>query len=380
MKILITGSHFTPAQAVIEELKSHSGVEIVYLGRKHTREGDKTASIESQILPKLGVKFIPITSGRLQRDFTVYTIPSLLKIPVGFIQSLYYLLMEKPTVILSFGGYNALPAVIWGWLLSIPIIIHEQTMVSGLSNKLSSYFANKIAISFPNHEFSKLNKSVLTGNPLRRELLTNPIKSRISKDIKAVIDQANKEKLPLILITGGNQGSHLINETVLNNLEELTKIACFIHQTGDSKLRDFERLAVKQQSSLYSKRYIVRKWIDVFDLAYLFPKLQLAVARAGANTLLELAYFQIPTLLIPIPYLYKDEQNTNARFFKQLGLAEILPQSQLNGQNLLCQLKLMIKDLPVLKKGAQKARAVVISDAAKRVALETILLASCESY
>ena len=90
MKILLTGSHFTPAQAVIEELKKDPAVSMVYFGRKHTLEGDKSTSIESQILPKLGVKFIPIIAGRLQRSFSPHTIFSLLKIPVGFIQSFYF--------------------------------------------------------------------------------------------------------------------------------------------------------------------------------------------------------------------------------------------------------------------------------------------------
>src|SRR3989344_9001367 len=116
MKILITGAHFTPAVATIEELKKVENEEIVYVGRNTTLEGDRTQSVESKVLPALGVKFIPIIAGRLQRSFTPYTIPSLLKIPIGWIQALYIILSEKPDVILSFGGYVAVPVVIVGWL------------------------------------------------------------------------------------------------------------------------------------------------------------------------------------------------------------------------------------------------------------------------
>src|SRR5437868_379316 len=119
MKILVTGAHFTPAVATIEQLKKYPDISIVYVGRKTTQEGDSSPSAESKILPTLGIKYIPITTGRLQRSFTIYTIPSLLKIPIGFIQAFYLILKEKPTVILSFGGYVALPLVFVGWLFSI---------------------------------------------------------------------------------------------------------------------------------------------------------------------------------------------------------------------------------------------------------------------
>ena len=99
MKVLITGAHFTVAIAVIEQLQKTAGIEIIYVGRRSTREGDRSTSAESEILPSLGVKFIPIITGRLQRSLTIYTIPSLLKISVGFMQSFWILFREKPNVI-----------------------------------------------------------------------------------------------------------------------------------------------------------------------------------------------------------------------------------------------------------------------------------------
>jgi len=99
MKVLLTGAHFTPAVAVAEELKKYPNVKLVYVGRKTTLEGDKTTSIESKVLPSLGVRFIPIITGRLQREFTIYTIPSLLKIPIGILQALYIILRERPDLV-----------------------------------------------------------------------------------------------------------------------------------------------------------------------------------------------------------------------------------------------------------------------------------------
>lgn len=376
MKIVITGAHFTPAQAVVEEFKKDPGISLVYFGRSHTFEGDKVVSLESQILPKLGVKFIPIIAGRLQRSFTPHTIFSLLKVPVGFIQSFYLLLKEQPDMVLSFGGYVSVPVVISAWLLSIPVITHEQTLVSGLANSINSLFVDKVAVSFPNTLIGRSPKLVLTGNPIRREIVEP--KSTIDEGIKKLIQLSEKEGLPILLITGGNQGSHVINIAVLGALEGLAGIACIIHQAGDSKFKDYENLSEVKETIKYPERYVVRKWIESSEMGAIFKNAGLAVSRAGANTLLELAFLGIPALVIPIPYLHKNEQMVNAKYFEKLGLVQILPQKELTPENLLAAIKGMVKDLPKLKEKAKEAKNIVVPDAAKRLALETILLAKKE--
>lgn len=358
MKVLLTGTHFTTAVATIEEFRAYPKVELVYIGRKTTREGDSTLSQESIELPKMGVKFIPIIAGRLQRSFSIYTFSSLLKIPVGFLQGFWIVWKERPDVILSFGGYLAVPVVFASWLLSIPIIIHEQTLVTGLANKISSFFAEKIAISFESDYSFDKDKIVLTGNPLRREILESK-SARGSKN------------LPTVLITGGNQGSHVINKAVEECLGKLIRLANVIHQTGDSKFGDFERLVSRQNDN-----YKVAKWID---MGKVLREADLVVGRAGINTLTETAFLGIPTLVIPIAYLYKDEQNVNARYFEKLGLVKILPQSKLSGNSLLLNIKKMLENLETLKNEAhglisKNAKSVIIPDAAKKLALETIIL------
>ncbi len=366
MKILVTGAHFTPAQAVIEELKKYKDTNVVYVGRNTTREGDSSPSAESEILPKAGVKFIPITTGRLQKDFTIYTIPSLLKIPIGFLQAFYIILREKPDVILSFGGYVAVPLVIVGWLFSIPILVHEQTLVSGLANKISAIFADKIGLSF--RSAKKNNKTILTGNPLRKIILEP--KKQLPAQYKGIQNIAKTQKTPIILITGGNQGSHTINVTVAEILPKLTKIACVVHICGENKFKDFERLDAMGD---FGGRYLVKKWIGP-EYGSLLVTADLVISRAGANTLSELAFLQIPAIVIPIPYLYKDEQNQNAKFFESLGLLKTLPQSKLSGPTLLTKIQESLKNIEQFKKNAKGAKRVIMPDAAKRLALETILL------
>lgn len=362
MKVLVTGAHFTPALAVIEEFKKN-GVDVLYVGRRTTMEDFKGDSVESQVLPKLGVKYLTITTGRLQRSFSIFTIPSLLKIPIGMIQSFLIILFQKPDVILSFGGYVAVPVVFVGWLFSIPIIIHEQTLVSGLANKISSFFADKIALSFPP---SPGGKKVLTGNPLRKEIL-RPVK-KITGEYYEVFLTAKKEKLPVILVTGGNQGSHVINQTIEDCLDKLLKISAIIHQTGDSGFRDFERL-----EKLKGGRYLVKKWIGE-EMGTIMKNVDLVISRAGANTLSELAFFGTPALVIPLQPLYRDEQVKNAKYFQKLGLVRILLQSKLSKETLFKEIKSCLNQLNQLKRSARAAKRAVIVDAAKRLALETILL------
>lgn len=372
MKIILTGTHLTPALAVIEEFKNKFNAEIIYIGRSSTMEGDKTESVESKILNNLGIKFLPLISGRLQRSFTIYTIPSLIKIPFGFFQAMYYLLTEKPEIILSFGGYLSVPVVTCAWLLNIPIIIHEQTLVSGLANSFSGLFADKIAISFEKEKSFNNKKIIFTGNPIRSEIL----KPEVSKDIEInqIILLAKKEKKPLILITGGNQGSRIINKIIFDNLKKLTEISCVIHQTGDSKYLDFEKLTVLKKDLNYPDRYLVRKWIETNDFGFLISKIDLTVSRSGINTLQEMAFYAVPTLVIPLPYLPKDEQGVNARYFEKLGLVKIIYQKDLTSENFITGIKEMLNNLTRLKKKAKKTGKTVIPEAASILALETILL------
>ncbi len=364
MKILLTGAHFTPAVAVIEQLKKKPDIEIIYVGRKTTLEGDSSQSVESKVMPSLGVKFIPLISGRLQRSFTIYTIPSLLKIPIGIIQAFFIILFFRPNVILSFGGYVAVPVVFMGWLFSIPIIIHEQTLVSGLANRISSFFADKIALSFEeNRRFGK--PSVLTGNPIRKSVL---------ESVK--LDHREDMETKTVFVIGGNQGSHVINQALEGCLVKLLKTACVIHVTGDNKFKDFERLEqLKLSGKLgkFAERYNVKKWIGE-EFGAILNKADLVISRAGINSLMEIAYMGKPAIVIPIPYLYKDEQYKNARYFENLGMARILLQSKLSSKSLLQNINIILNDLNSFKEKANGAKKIVVKDAAKRLALETMLL------
>lgn len=365
-KIVITGGHLTPALAVIDELIKQGGWEIFFIGRKYATEREKTPSVESQIIPERGIWFAPIDAGRSPRHFNRYALLSFLKIPFGFFQAFYHLLRFRPRAILSFGGYVSVPVVFAGWLLRVPVLTHEQTTVQGLATKINSLFAKRIAVSWRKtlKQFPK-RKVVFTGNPIRKEIFkVNEKMWRVLKFPK---------RLPLVFVTGGNQGSHLINLAVESASPRLLEIGNVFHQCGHLRaLGDFERLqkARERLPEKLKKRYHVRKYLTGEEMGTLFNKADLVVCRAGANTLTEIAALGKPVLFIPLPWPYQDEQTKNAQILIEAGIAEILPQKDLSGKKLCQRIGILIQNKKRYEKNAPAAKKLVRLDAAKKIVRE----------
>jgi UDP-N-acetylglucosamine--N-acetylmuramyl-(pentapeptide) pyrophosphoryl-undecaprenol N-acetylglucosamine transferase len=332
MKIVVIGGHLSPALAAIEELKN---AEVYYLGRKYTFENDKAISLEYQEIAKLRIPFYAINTARLQRKFTKHTIPSLIKFPLGFTQSLKILRQIKPEVVLGFGGYVSLPVVLAAAFLKIPIVIHEQTLEAGFANKIEAKFARKICLSWQSsQQYFPQQKTILTGNPLRKVILN-------TKAFK-------KNELPTLYITGGSSGSHAINLLVEKSLERLLENFVVVHQVGDAReYNDFEKLqvAVNKLKPALVKNYHPQKFFSPETVAQNLSSADLVIGRAGINTVTELIYFAKPAFLIPLPFSQRREQLKNALFLKKLGLAEIGLQDELTPEIFVTTILTMFKNL-----------------------------------
>jgi UDP-N-acetylglucosamine--N-acetylmuramyl-(pentapeptide) pyrophosphoryl-undecaprenol N-acetylglucosamine transferase len=359
-KIVIAGGHLTPAMAVIEELQKRGNWEIFYFGRPYSTEGDRTVSLESRIVKEQGVKFIPINFGRIQHNFTRYSPWAFLRIPWGFILSFIQLIRLRPNLVFSFGSYVGITVVISAWILGIPVVIHEQTTVVGLANKISSSLAKKILVSWSQAlKIFPQGKTVLTGNPIRSEIFQ--FNSKVWESF------GFESELPLILITGGNQGSHRINVAVEGILKKLLGEYNLFHQTGHlESFGDFDRLSKAKEKfpTDLKKRYQIRKYLTGEEWGTVLKKADLVVSRAGINTISELLALGKPQLLIPIPWLPADEQGQNAMMVKKMSLGEILAQKDLNPENLFQKIEEMIKNL---KKYQQKPEQVNLQAAGKIV-------------
>lgn len=318
MKILIVGGHMAPALATLQHMPKSA--EVVYVGRKNTFEGDSGLSLEYTTITDMGIRFIPLQTARLQRTLTRHSIPSLLKFPTGIRQALEIVKKEKPDIVVGFGGYLSLSVGIAAWMCKIPLVIHEQTLHAGLSNKLLSRFATKIALSWKSSEkYFPKNKVELIGNP---HLLSKP-----SLQIKRLVHQIAESRS--IVITGGSGGSHAINVLVENILPELLKKYVVIHQTGDAKeFGDFDRLESLCASLPQGLRnnYHILKFIEPQDFDYLYEHATLVISRSGINTVTSLLLLRIPSILIPLKSGQKNEQLTNAKMLEDVGLSEIFSQ------------------------------------------------------
>lgn len=363
MKVVIIGGHLSPALAIAEKLPKTD--EILFIGRKYVFEGDKAVSLEYKTIRSLKILFVNLTTGRLQRKFTRHTILSLLKLPYGFTQAIFALIKFQPDVVLSFGGYLSFPVILSAFLLRIPVVLHEQTLEAGLANKILSVFAKKICISWEtSRKFFPKEKIVLTGNPIRQFSIFNFPASQRGEQFSIP-----KNGLPIIYIMGGSAGSHFINTLIEKNLEKLLTRFNILHQTGNAKEdQDYERLrTIRNTLPLdLQSRYILTKFIDPSLVGGILKKADIVISRAGINTITELIFFGVPSLLIPLPFSQRQEQLKNALFLKTKGCAEIFEQKD-DEELFVAKLFKMFENLNKYRQNLQEISSLVNTNASQKI-------------
>jgi len=327
-RVLLTGGHArSTAYAVFQELKiRHADWELFWIGPKNVIEGENVGSYDSEVFPKLGVHYYSTITGRFQRKFTKWTIPSILKMPIGFVQTFFYVLSIRPNVTLSFGGFTAFPVVIASWVLNKPVVLHEQTSAVGRANLHSAFFAKKIALArSDSREFFPKTKCVVTGNPVSKEILNIGLKKYI-------------RKVPNIFITGGASGSQTINNMVDKVLDKLLASYSVSHQVGKLQFSYFKKKRANL-SAKYRRRYQVYSVIPSWDWYKFMDMADIVVSRAGANITSELMIAKRPALLIPLPLSFMEEQKKNAVYAQNFGVAKIIEQENLSPDLFLRKLK-----------------------------------------
>lgn len=326
-KIVLTGTHITPALALIEKLKKNS-YQVHYLG--------KEASFDKKLITQENVTFTAIKTPKLNRHQIFRSILKTPQFVTSFSKALKTLREVKPDIVLSFGGFVALPVCLASRVLKIKLIIHEQTLKAGLTNKLTAPLANKVAISWPQSQrYFKKSKTILTGNPVRSQLLK--------------IKPKHKQKVKNIYITGGSQGSRVINQTTLKILNTLLENYTVVHQFGLAQTQDSWHQALNFKKKLpknLQKKYILKHWFTAKELNNILSQTDLMISRSGINTITEALLLKTKAVLIPLPFTQKNEQLNNAKFLKSHGLATILDQNNLEPKTLLKAIDFAIKNLP----------------------------------
>lgn len=350
-----TGGHTSAGLAVAAALRRR-GIECHWIGSR--------AGIEAHRVPEAGFPYHAIPTGKLRRYWDWQNFPDLLvRAPAGVVQCRRLLGRVKPDVVFATGGFVALPTVLAARSRKIPIVVHEQTSVPGLANRVAGRMALKIALTFPQMgtEFPP-DRVVVTGNPLRPELVGGSREAGLSR---LGLDPS----LPVIYVTGGAQGSHVINRAVGETLAPLLEICQVIHQSGDNRETGDRRWLEERARELpprFRSRYHLRPYVGA-ELREVYAVTSLVVGRAGAGTVNECCHLGLPALFIPLPGTRGDEQTANARLVQAAGGAVLFPQVALTPQSLLESVRGLLADPTRLKAMGERARSLAVPDAADRI-------------
>lgn len=369
-KILITGGHLTPALITSDELRKNGFNNLLWIGRKHTQTGDTSESPEYQEVNKREISFVNFNTGKLWRKWNKYTyqyaLKDLMLIPWGFFNAFLIIFRSKPDLVISFGGYVALPIALAAKLFRVKIITHEQVLNPGLASRIISKLANKILISWnKSRDYFPKERTVLTGNPSYIVYYKNNTDTVDFKD-----------KLPLITVFCGNQGAHIINTAMFAILEDLLKSNNIIHQTGRSEVTGDKYKASEIRSELddqLKNRYQFHTYISE-NTYEILDKSDLVIARGGANTMTDLIYLRKKSIIIPIPWSSGQEQLKNAQYLEELGLSTIIEyKNDINPEELKKEIEKRLgedikankQELNMLKKLIEEAPQKILNEITK---------------
>ena len=276
------------------------------------------SGMERRMVQEAGpaVNYHPILTGKLRRYFSWQNFLDLIKVPLGALQSLYYLIKLRPKIVFSKGGYVGLPVAIAASLLGQTLVVHESDLTPGLANRIAFPLAKRIALSFnytkQSLKPSQQQKAVVTGIPLR-EGFKQPISSQKLSELMPNSDSA----LPLITIFGGSLGAEAINQAVRAILPQLATKYRVLHVCGMHGV----------DPSVTSPNYAQFTYLT--ELPSILVATDLVVCRAGATTLYELLSLRKPSILIPLVHGSRGDQVINARYFQQKGYSYLLNENEM---------------------------------------------------
>lgn len=313
-KIILTGGgtagHVTPNLALLPSLQER-GYEIHYIGSYN--------GIERKLIEGAGIPYDGISSGKLRRYFDVKNFSDPFRVVKGYAEARRLLKRYRPDVVFSKGGFVAVPVVLAAKHYKIPTIIHESDMTPGLANKICIPSAAKVCCNFPETlPFLPKDKAVLSGSPIRRELLEG---DRLTGLTYTGLS-ANR---PILLVIGGSLGSVAVNQTVRKILPRLLDTYQVIHICGKDNL---------DESLIGREGYVQYEYVDA-PLRHLFAAADLIISRAGANSICEILALRKPHVLIPLSAAAsRGDQILNAQSFKKQGFSTVLEEENLTGETL----------------------------------------------
>ena len=307
-----TGGHIYPAVAIANELKSRfPEAEFLFVGAK-----DK---MEMQKVPQAGYAIKGLWISGIQRKLTLDNAMFPFKLVSSMWNSFRIIKSFKPDVVIGTGGFASGAVLKVASMLNIPTVIQEQNSYPGITNKLLAKKANKICVAYENLErFFPKDKMILTGNPVRQDLINEASKCEAIAYFKL---DANKKTL---LVLGGSLGARRINQLIEKELDFLlSQNIQIIWQCGKLYLNDYSKYNEKENVQVVA-------FIDRMDLVY--AAADIVISRSGASSVSELCIVGKPTIFIPSPNVAEDHQTKNAKAISDKNGAILIKESELETQ------------------------------------------------
>ena len=338
-----TAGHVIPAVGIAKALY-RKGVlreenEVHFVGSKRGvgREIVHDAGFEMTVLPGRGI----------QRKITFRNVTSILSLFAAFLRASLMIIKAKPEIIVVMGGYASLACGLAGRLFNVPLLVAEQNAVPGATNKIIARFAKVSAVSF---DAVELPNPVLTGNPLRSEILRF-IETDSRNETRRELGVGDRK---VITAFGGSLGARHLNETIFELSQNWKGEAISIyHIVGSRDWQDFSQLDRKPVRNV---EYEMIEYLK--DLTPLIGAADLVISRAGATSVSEITALGIPSILVPLPNSPGGHQEENARFFEREGSAIVVRDSELNYVSLSNRISLLLTEDLILKDMAKKAKNI----------------------
>lgn len=336
-----TGGHILPALAVARLLRER-GVPVLWLGTP--------GSMEARMVPEAGFDMATIDIGGVRGKSWAIRLAAPWRLLKAVRQATMIMREHKPRLVLGFGGFVAGPGGLAARLLGIPLVIHEQNAIAGLTNRVLARFANKVLAGY---EGAFKQGAEVIGNPVRADI------AALAAPEQRMADRVGPMRL---LVVGGSLGARALNETLPQALAMLDPAARpeVWHQAG-GKMADAAREAYVQAG------VVARVEPFISDMAAAYAWADLVICRAGALTVAELAAAGVGSILVPFPHAVDDHQTHNAAVLAKAGAAELIQQTDLTPALLADRLRALNAERARLLDMARCARAQARPDAAGRV-------------
>jgi UDP-N-acetylglucosamine--N-acetylmuramyl-(pentapeptide) pyrophosphoryl-undecaprenol N-acetylglucosamine transferase len=347
MKVLIagggTGGHVFPGLAIAEEFQERDkDARILFVG---TRKG-----IEAQIIPREGfsIEFIP-AEGLMGRGL-VNRFMAMVKLGVGILKSFKIVRTFRADVAIGVGGYVSFPLIMAARMLGVKSVIQEQNTVPGITNRILGKWVDKVCVAFEQALcYFPAGKGIVTGNPVRKRLLRH--------------GPGQKDEKFTVLVIGGSQGAHELNQVMIESLDYLDEIKSLlqvIHQTGE---KDYPEISPAYQKKGFEAEVLT----FISDMERVYSRAHVVICRAGALTLTELMVFHKASILIPFPFAAHRHQELNACELVSKKAARMIMSSDLSGQLLAREIIDLFQNPAAIEEMERRAGELSRPDAAKRI-------------